>query len=125
MGILARSIHVRVAQRGVRKTVHGVKGPQVNFCRQLRGAVRRNGERWIVLWGGRHLGVPVERAPGRGEEEATDAVLDAGLQQGHRCQHVDAGIEHRILDRAANAGLGRLVDDSLRLLDPEQLLEPG
>jgi len=40
VGILARAVHIRIAQRGVRKAMHRVKRPQIHLAGQLRGAVR-------------------------------------------------------------------------------------
>ena len=51
--------------------------------------------------------------------------MHAGLQQGGRSQHVDAGVEDGVVDGAANAGLRRLVEDGLGPLDAEQLVDPG
>jgi hypothetical protein len=51
--------------------------------------------------------------------------MHTGLQQRRGSQHVHPGVEDRVLDGATNAGLGRLVDNGLRALDPKQLVDPG
>ena len=125
MRILPRAIHIRIAQRRVRQPMQRMERPQINLGCELGRAVGRNGQCRGVLGGGYQIGITVDGAASRSEEEAADAVLHAGLQQRRSPQQVHAGVEHGVLDRSTDARLGGLVDDRFRPLDREELVQPG
>ena len=123
--VLARPVDVGVTEGGVGEPGQVVEGAQVPLSRELGSPVGRDRPGGRILRCGYRLGLAVEGAAGRGEEEALNLEPGAGPQQGQGSQHVHPRVEEWILDRPPHAGLGGLVHDGVRPLDSKQLLEPG
>ena len=110
--ILARSVHVAVAKRDVRRLVEPVVGRQVLLAGELRGAVR--GERPpLRILGRRRVALAVDRTARRGEDHLR-AVAPRRLEHAQRPEHVHVGVVDRILDGDAHVRLRREVEARLR-----------
>src|SRR5258708_14557463 len=71
---------------------------------------------WVRLWGRDLVGVSVDGSAGGGEDEALDTVEAACLDQADAGEDVYSGVEDGVLDRAADADLGRQLADRVGLL---------
>src|ERR1039458_4572068 len=60
------------------------------------------------------LRLAVQRASGGGEDDLCRPRRASTLEDLDRAENVDFGVEHRPLDRDADVGLGRQVEDHLR-----------
>ena len=109
--VLPRAIHVRVTQGDGPEAVHGAKIVHVVLHSELRAAVRRKWIRRMLLSLRRKERLTVNRAAGRGENEALDSELHGLLQQPHAADNIHISIEDRIGNRAPNVHLrGMMVD---------------
>ena len=95
VGVLARPVHVAVAQRDVARAVQPVVGGQVLLGRQLGGAVRRDRPPLRASLGRRRRALAVDRAA-RGAEDDLRLLRARGLEHANRSDHVDG----RVVDRA-------------------------
>jgi hypothetical protein len=67
----------------------------------------------------------VDRPAGRGEDDLTNAMLDAVLKKPDRPDNVDVSIKVRLSDRAPHVHLGRLVQEGVWFELFENLAAPG
>ena len=75
--VLARAVDVGVAQHRVVDPEGAPEGAEVLLESQLAGAVRRQRSHRVVLVRGHDVGLAVQRATGRAEDDLAHAVVGA------------------------------------------------
>ena len=121
MRILARAVDVRVAERDEREVVLGVVEERVQLPRALADAVGAHRVRRMGLGRGKLFLLPVHRAARRDEEDAADVRLTRGLEEVDRAEDVDACVEQRVGDRAADVHLRGVMAQRGRTLVADEL----
>ena len=109
---LARAVDVREAENDVARPVEPVPAGDVLLARELRDGVRGERQPGVILRGGL-VALAVDRAAARGEDDARPGCAGR-LEDVHRADDVDLGVEHRPLDRGADVGLGGEMQDDVR-----------
>ena len=111
--------HVEVAQRDRAQAVGRAVPGQGTLEGQLRGAVRVERPQRRVLGHGDRLGQAVDRR-GRAEDQAAQARLAHGLQEGDAAHDVLVVVEGRVAHRLADLGARRAVEDRVDPADQQE-----
>jgi len=114
VGILPRTVHVRVPERGVLQPVLDTVVLKVEFYGNLRHPVGGNGPQRVLFVRGEIFLLAVPCAPGGGEDHLPDPVIPRRLEKNERTQDVLLRVEDRIGDGLAYVDLRRVVAEDLR-----------